>query len=161
MSGQNNKTYVLDTNVLIDFARYLPISLNTFFWSKMEEYLKSSRWILLDVVVGEIDGYPNGLLDWCKKQGKFGLIRKIDSDSRLRAVEINNQYKMIDEITRQSEADPYLIAYAEANNLVVFSRESKRKSVSDPYKIPDVCNVLNVERIAQPQVFLEAVGYSN
>lgn len=160
MSIPSKKIYLIDTNVLIDFAIWIPIALNNVFWSKLEESLRNGEWILLDVVVDEIMYMPE-LKKWCQKQKGAGLVKNISDDNRNRAIEINNTYPMIDKVTSKSTVDTYLIAYAEANNLTIFSRESPRKSNTDPYKIPDTCASLKIDRIAKPQPFLTSIGFKN
>lgn len=90
-----------------------------------------------------------------------GLVKSVEDVHRVRAVEINNQYPMIDQTTQKSTVDTYLIAFAEVNKLVLFSRESQRKLSTDLYKVPDVCKLLHVKNIAKPVVFLKAIGYRN
>jgi len=152
--------YLLDTNFLIGFSLWKPISLklNVFFWTELSNLLKKNRWILLDVVVGEIK-YPPNLSNWCKEQKNKGLVRNINDDNRTRAIEINNQYPMIEQYTYKSEADTYLIAYAEANSLVIFSRESPRRNNLALYKIPDVGNILNIKISNKPKIFLKGIGF--
>jgi len=159
--AEKNKVYILDTNALIQFSVWLPIDLNKNFWAKLEESLEKGEWVLLDVVVGEIKYGNDGLQKWCESQKKKGLMNSIDDSHRERATEINNAYKMIDETTGKSTGDTYLIAYAEASKLTVFSREAPRKNNGDLHKIPDVCKVLNVQLIYKPKEFLEAIGYRN
>lgn len=154
------KIFICDTNVLIRFSVWVPITLNGFFWSALEKALEDGKWTLLDVVVNEIK-YEGDLKKWCKQQEKKGLVKKISSDDRNRAVEINNTYKMIDEITKKSTVDTYLVAYAEKNKLVVFSEESPRVNNTQLYKIPDVCSELKIERTRKPEVFLKAIGFKN
>ena len=159
--AKQKKVYILDTNALIQFSVWLPIDLNKNFWAKLEEALEKGEWVLLDVMVGEIKYGNDGLQKWCEAQKKKGRMKSIDDAHRERAAEINNAYKMIDEATGKSTGDTYLVAYAEANKLTVFSREAPRKNSGDPYKIPDVCKVLNVQLIYKPKEFLEAIGYRN
>ncbi|MEK7652310.1 MAG: DUF4411 family protein [Patescibacteria group bacterium] len=154
------QVFVLDTNILIGFSLWIPISLNTLFWSKLAEYLKKGDWILLDVVAAEIVG-KGDLKKWCTQQRKDGLILPISDDDRDRAIEINNQYKMIDDATGKSVTDTYVIAYAEAKSLTVLSRESERVNENDLYKIPDVCKILKVAFERRPEVFLRAMGFTN
>lgn len=159
----NNPTktrYLLDTNVLIGFSLWKPITLNLDknFWSKFENALEKGEWVLLDVVAKEAR-YDKDLNRWCLKQGKRGLIKEISEDNKNRAVEINNNYKMIDEATHKSTGDTYLIAYAETNNLGIFSRESPRKFSTELFKIPDVCELLNIKRIRSPKFFLKEIGF--
>ena len=145
---------------MIGFSLWLPITLHGVFWAKFAESLAKGEWILLDVVVKEIKYNPD-LQKWCKEQEKKGLVKAIDDTHRDRGVEINNSNKMIDAATGKSTVDTYIIAYAEANKLVLFSRESPMKPGDALYKIPDVCSILKVDRIAKPQIFLEAIGFKN
>lgn len=153
--------YLVDTNVLIEFSLWksMSLNLNNEFWSKLSDALKIGNWVLLDVVVKEVL-YDNDLITWFKELNKKGLITKLKDENRERAVEINNLYKMIDETNGKSEVDTFLIAYAEANNLGIFSRESPRKSTDDLYKIPDVCQILNIKRVSKPRVFLKEIGFN-
>ena len=160
MSTPNKKIYLLDTNVLIDFALWVPIPLNSVFWSKLAESLKNGDWVLLDVVVDEIMYMPD-LKKWCAEQKRLGLVKVVTDDNKNRAIEINNQYTMIDSATLKSTGDTYLIAYAEANRLTIFSRESPRKNQQALFKIPDVCSAMKIDRISKPQVFLQALGFKN
>lgn len=160
----NNPTkikYLLDTNVLIGFSLWKPISLklNDVFWLEFSNALEKDKWVLLDVVAKEVK-FDKDLIKWCKEQTKKGLVKKIDDVNRNRAVEINNQYNMIDQSTYKSTVDTYLIAYAEANNLGIFSRESPRIKPTDLYKIPDVCQALSISRINKPKVFLKEIGFN-
>ena len=154
------KVYLPDTNILIGFSFWLPVPLHKVFWAQLAESLERGEWIFLDVVRKEIKYNPE-LEKWCKEQEKKGFVTAISDDHRARGVEINNQYKMIDETTQKSTVDTYIIAYAEASKSVLFSRESPRKSDKDLYKIPDVCSLLGVERIAKPEVFLKAISFQN
>jgi hypothetical protein len=152
---------VLDTNVLFDLSVWLPIDLNKVFWTKFEATLQEGKWILLDVVAGEIKGNNDGLKKWCDDQKKKGIVKPLEDSHRARSVEINNKYPMIDESTQRSTVDTYLIAYAEANKMVVFSREGFRKKSEDLHKIPDVCHALNIEVIRRPREFFDMLCYRN
>lgn len=155
------KVYILDTNALIQFSLWLPIDLNKAFWNKMEEALSNGEWILLDVMVDEIKYSNDGLKKWCEDRKKKGHMKSIEDVHRERSTEINNLYKMIDETTGKSTGDTYLVAYAEAHQLTVFSREAPRKNNGDLYKIPDVCKELGINLIYKPKEFIEAIGYKN
>ncbi len=161
MNEDDQEIHVIDTSALIEFSIWLPIDLNKVFWTKFEEALHEGKWILLDIVVDEIRSQNDGLKDWCKQQKQKGFVRVITDDHRNRAIEINTKYKMIDDTTGRSTGDTYLIAYAEANNLTVFSREKPKKDTDQLYKIPDVCKELKINMIRQPKLFLETIGYKN
>jgi hypothetical protein len=152
--------YLLDTNVLINFSIWKPLSLNLNkdFWLKFGETLERGDWLLLDVVAEEVK-YDYDLTKWVGLQKKKGIIKRIDTNNRNRAAEINNSYKMIDDTTFKSTGDTYLIAYAEANNLGIFTRENYRKNPADLYKIPDVCDLLKIKHIKKPKTFLQEIGF--
>lgn len=153
--------YLIDTNVLIGFSLWKPISLklNSDFWLELSNTLKNGEWILLDVIANEVQ-YDPDLVKWCKEQKKNGLVTKIEDAHRDRAVELNDQYKMIDGDTGKSEADTYLLAYAEDKSLGIFSRESHRKNSTDLYKIPDVCHLLGIKSTNKPKTFLKEIGFN-
>jgi len=160
-ASQEKSVYILDANILFGFSLWMPMSLNKIFWLKLEESLKNGDWILLDIVVGEVKYDNGGLKKWCDDQRKKGLVKSIGDEHKNRGVEINNTYKMIDETSLKSTVDTYLIAYAEANKFIIFTREAFRTNTTNLFKIPDVCKVLNVNMIRAPQEFLEAIGYKN
>ncbi len=161
MSKNTAKTaYIFDTNILIGFGIFTPISFHKNFWDKLESTLKDEKWILLDVVLKEVT-YPPDLVEWCKKMNEKGYVTKIDDSHRERAVQINLEYKMIDEVEQKSEADTYIVAFSEAHgNICVCTREGYRdESKPDSlYKIPDVCRKLNIKYKRLPKDFLSAIG---
>lgn len=160
MTPTNAPVFVLDANVLIDLGIWLPIPLHSVFWAKFQQSLAKGEWALLDVVADEIR-YDKDLKQWCADQKQAGLMRSISDDHRNRAVEINNRYKMIDDTTGNSTTDTYVVAYAEANNMTVFTRETHRENSTKLYKIPDVCDALKVSWIRVPREFFEAIGFKN
>ncbi|MBU4338375.1 DUF4411 family protein [Patescibacteria group bacterium] len=153
--------YLLDTNILMGFSLWKPITLklNDVFWSEFSDALEKDKWVLLNIIVDEIK-YDKDLLKWCKKQVQKGIVKEIDDVDRSRAVGINNKYNMINQSTFKSTADTYLIAYAEANKLGIFSRESPRIKPTDLYKIPDVCKILNIHNLRTPKTFLKEIGFN-
>ncbi len=160
MSNPKLITYVLDTNILINFALFVPIKLNEVFWAKMAERLAEGKWILLDVVVTEVK-FNQDLIDWCKAQAEAGVVQKVEDRHRFRAVEINNTYPMIDQVAQKSEADTYIIAYAENKKMCVFTRESFKDptKIGALNKIPDVCKALRVRYERTPEKFLTDLGF--
>lgn len=161
MNNQTEKeVYLVDTSFLLDFALWIPLDLNNYFWSHLQTALKNGTWILLDVVMNEIRS-KGPLKSWCENQKRNGLVIAISESDKNRGVAINNTYPMIDQATGRSETDTYLIAYAEANGLTVVSRESYRENNTELHKIPDVCAALKISLIRQPRAFLERIGFCN
>lgn len=150
----------MDTNTLIGFSIWNPINLNKAFWEKLESSLKDGKWVLLDVVFDEIT-HAGPLKDWCKKQKQAGLVTEISDSDKLSAIEINNNYPMIDQTTFNSSGDPYIIAYALNSKIAVFTREIHKTPTQTLHKIPDVCKLLNVPITKKPEDFLESIEYKN
>lgn len=162
MFPPEKKIYVLDTNVLIDFAIWHPIPLSTVFWDCLAVNLDKKLWVLLDEVMREIEGkYQPALAKWCKDAETAGLVQKIPDENRNRGIVINKLYPIIDAKSHKSIVDTYLIAFAEKYNLTVFSREAHKEDTTKLNKIPDVCDALHIEWIREPEVFLNAIGYKN
>ena len=159
-SQKSTKVYVMDTNILIGFQMFAPIKFSKTFWDRLEVLLAEGKWVLLDVVVDEIK-YNKDLMAWCKKQKDNGLVKLIEDEHRLGAVEINNKYKMIDEVTQKSEVDTYIIAYAQSNGFGVFTREGFKDPIDKDalYKIPDVCKALGIKWQRTPEYFLKDIGF--
>jgi len=161
MDNQTQTTenvFVLDTNTLINFSIWHPMEYSEVFWSKLEKMLEDGKWILLDVVVNEVL-YDKKLKSWLKKQKNKKLVIDINDDVRNRAVEINSKYPMIDQDTGKSTVDTYLVAYAEINQVGIFTRESNRNTTDDLHKIPDVCKELSIKYIRYPRQFMKESNF--
>lgn len=143
--SQQKTVYVIDSNFLINFDKWIPQSVCSKFWSELERTLKEGKWILLDVVVKEVSR-ESTLKKWCEKQKQNGLVTKITDADKLAAAQLNRDYPMIDPASGRSEGDTYILAHAKAGGYGIASDESLRRSTSDPYKIPDVCAKLGIIR---------------
>lgn len=159
-NGPLTSKYVVDTNTLIGFSIWNPISLNKVFWEKLELSLKEGKWILLDVVYKEVT-HNGPLKEWCKKQKQNGLVVEISEDDKLSAIEINNNYPMVDSTTFKSGGDPYIVAYALNNKIAVFTREIYKTPIEKLFKIPDVCQILSIKCTKKPEEFLESISFKN
>lgn len=162
MNPASNVKYILDTNILIGLDLWLPIQKFPKFWGKMSNSLQEGKWLLLDVVVAEINKYQNKnpLAGWCKQKRIDGLIT--DTTEFIdRSVEIHDTYPIIDEINKKSEADPVIIAFAESNPGIyrIFTRESHKGQNDKLHKIPDVCRAVGVKYNRQVGEFYEHIGF--
>ena len=100
---------------------------------------------------------------WIEKQKQE--IVKVDSPTKERASEINEEYGLITTDSKgriKSAADPELIAFAEINKCAVFSYESGGGSnTKQPMKIPDVCKELGVPCKRLPNEVFESISFPN
>lgn len=151
-SSNNDIVYIVDANFLINFHKWMPRSQFPAFWQELERTLQEGKWILLDVVVSEVDR-EGPMKQWCTKQKQAGFVMKVTDTDKLAGAEINNLYSMIDANSGRSTTDTYIIAHARANGYGVVSDESPRINDTKPYKIPDVCDALRIPRMRKPEVF--------
>lgn len=150
--------YVVDTNPLIYLATWNPLEFKPEFWGLFEKALEDKKWVLLDVVVGEIT-HEGELKKWCKRQKDKGLVTVIDDEIRNLAVDINNKHKMINAETGNSDNDPFIVAFASKNGFGVFTRENHKTMEDGLFKIPDVCEVLKVPYTQSPRQFMKSIGF--
>ena len=147
--------YVIDTNILISFRIFTPMNIHKTFWNRMTDAVKQGKLIFIQDVAEECkDPF---LKLWLKTVSNS--VTRIDDNLRNRAIEINNQYPMIDRTstTIKSQADPVIIAFAEKNKDIVFSHEKNRKKDDDLYKIPDVCEILKIRCVRWPDKVLPKI----
>jgi hypothetical protein len=153
----NDTVYIVDANFLINFHKWMPRSVFPAFWQELERTLQEGKWILLDVVVAEVNR-EGPMKQWCNKQKQAGLVMKVTDADKLEAAQINGQYPMIDANSGRSTTDTYIIAHAKANGYGIVSDESPRVREGDLHKIPDVCDALKIPRRKRADVFYREMG---
>ena len=148
--------YSIDTNMLISWSRFNPISYNRIFWSSLKKFIDKGQIILIKPIADECK--YGKLKTWIKSNAK---ITEISVDVRKRAIEINNKYGLItnENGTVKSGADPFLIAYAERYECTVLSDESNRKNKNDPMKIPDVCAELRIKLTRSTEEMMKKLDF--
>ena len=157
---QQNNVYVLDTNIFINLKIFLPPEMFVLFYEKLFSSIKEGKVVLLECVLKELEKGTNNELDiFLQKCKDNNLITKTDSFIE-RGVEINNNYKMIDETSRKSEADTIIIAFCEQSEYyILLTREGYKKENDFLYKIPDVCKILKVKFNRKMEDFYNYIGY--
>ena len=145
--------YVIDANILISFHIFTPEHYHRNFWNELERQIAGGHIIILDEIANECKN--QALKNWLTALKKQGLITAVNAEIRQLALQLNKKHKMIttDAAGRiKSQADIYLLAYAQKHNLSVFSYEGKRRNPQEPPKIPDVCTAegIHYERIPSP-----------
>ncbi len=171
MVRHNQDSYVIDTNILINFGIFTPHNVHKKFWSSMEEALQNDKIIILEEVAYECK--EGDLKIWIDEQRKAGRVVSVNADIRARAMYINEEYQLLTYGTnksgkrvQKSKADSIIIAYAENNKHTVFTWESDKqvkqmKRVVYPeyasMKIPAVCKALDIPYIRYPDQVLKKV----
>ncbi len=157
--------YVIDANILINFSIFAPPSTHKTFWMNMEEAVNTDKIIIIRDVADECKyGFINA---WVEQFEATGKIINVNDKVKQRSLNINNTFKMITQVNNssgqsisKSEADPVIIAYAEANKYIVFTREGEQwvglnkpltSSHKQTMKIPAVCRELKVKLERSPE----------
>ena len=151
-----NKPIIIDTNILIGFELWMPRRVHSIFWDNLEQKISEGSIILLDVVMDETRG---DLKKWCNDQIKQkGYLTSISNQDRQRGYEINNTYPIVDNVAMKSVVDTFIIAFAERNQFMICSRESRKRPDETLHKIPDVCDALNIDIISKPSGLYSRTG---
>ena len=140
-----DKKYLIDANILIKFQHFTPREYHQRFWQALADQVKQGKIVILDKVAEECRG--RWLNIWLQESDISQLVVTVDSATRQKAVEINDQYQMITQEpggSLKSVADTYMIAYAQQNNLSIFSDEQGKRPPQTVNKIPDVCDDLQI-----------------
>ena len=148
--------YVIDANMLINWSIFNPISHNKVFWSSLKKFIDKEQIILIKPIAEECR--YGRIKVWVESDAK---ITEISDDVKKRATEINDEYRLITNENGivKSEADPFLIVYAEIHRCTVLSYESRRKNENDPMKIPDVCAELEIGHTRSTEEMMENLNF--
>ena len=152
--------YLLDANILIYFAHFAAHAYHKNFWLNLEKQIREGNLIVIESIAKECK-MPSGLAKWIQNLGKQKLIKAVDEQVLDKASDINKKYKMITKVlgSVKSVADTHLIAYAKINSLAILSYESKRRSKSQPHKIPDVCAKLQIPCQRYPTPVMKELNF--
>ena len=124
--------YLLDSNVLIHFERYTPRDVHPGLWESLEELIDEKRVFLQRECLAELERGSDDLSKWA---GNFsGFILESDEAEILRVAQISNTYPGWVQ-QQQNAADPWLIACAEARDLVLVTDENLKGLNSSPAKM--------------------------
>ena len=147
--------YSLDSSVLITaWRRNYPPEVFPTLWSNLAGLIDEGSIVASVEVRTELERKDDEVLAWTKEHEHMYV--PIDEATQLRVVDILAKFpRLIDTRRNRSGADPWVIALAQARNLVVVTFEEKSNSATRP-KIPDVCDgmtsrvqYLNLVQLAQ------------
>lgn len=138
------KKYCLDTNVFIEgWNRYYSMELCPEYWEILDDFAKQGKIFAPIEVKREIDKTDDGLSKWFRERPYFFKNIGIEAQNYLRKI-MATHGRLVDSIKQRSIADPWVIAFAMAENATVVTKETPAGSDSRRIKIPDVCDALDV-----------------
>jgi hypothetical protein len=147
--------YVLDADVFIQANRqHYRFKVCPGFWSALLDQHKRGLIISIDKVKKELQRGKDELADWVDNVAPGAMFASCDGPritQHYRAiiswVQNRDQYKPQAKAKFAGNADPWLIAYAMANGLVVVTHEESAELSKKKVKIPDVCAAQGVRVI--------------
>ncbi len=154
--------YVIDANILISFHIFTPGYYHQNFWNELERQVARGNIIILEEISNECKN--QFLRKWLNALKKKSLITTVNNEIRQIALQLNAKHKIIttDAAGRiKSEADTYLLAYAQKHNLTVFTYEGNRRNPQDHPEIPDVCKAEGINYERMPSPVMRQLGFAN
>lgn len=151
--------YIVDSNFFIQAHRaYYPLDVVQSFWLKIKQLAEEDKIKSIDKVKTEIysnASHEDELKIWCENNlpNDFFLDTNSCFTDYIDIVNwvnsMNNFYKplAVQEFLATDLADPWLVAYAKANDCVVVTYEKSEPNRKSRIKIPEVCNQFGVRYI--------------
>jgi len=151
------KKYIVDSNFFIQAHRAIyPLDVVQSFWVKIDFLAKKGILRSIDKVKKEIfdnSSHQDELKEWCENNLPKDFFISTDTALNNYVAIItwvrskNNHYteRAIQEFLETDLADPWLIAYAMANDLTIVTYEKSEPNRKNRVKIPEVCNQFNVK----------------
>ena len=138
------RRYCLDANVFIQgWNDYYSMDLCPEYWGILDRLAQENKIFAPIEVRKEIEKTDDNLAKWVKARPYFFRDITIEVQENLRKIMAAHS-RLVDSIKQRSVADPWVIAFAMAENAVVVTKESPSASQTKRIKIPDVCRALNV-----------------
>lgn len=138
--------YSMDTSAFLDgFNRYYPPDIFPKLWENVEKLVKNNALKSTEMVLHELKRRDDDVLKWAKSQSN--LFVNVDEEIQEIVAQIMGKLpRIVAEGGQRNMADPFVVAFAKQNNLIVVTGE-KGGSIKKP-KIPFVCETFDVEYIS-------------
>ena len=141
-----NKVYVIDANALINAAHQYNMAKSTFFpvWEKINSMVESGNLITSVEIKDKLK--DEDIDNWAKHHSD--IFMPLTEEVQRETVEVLKKYPTLIQIksSGNSNGDPFLIATALLYNGIVVTDEKLGDTKNQKaYKIPNVCNELNIE----------------
>ncbi len=148
--------YSFDTSAFVVPSRnWIPMDLVPKLWKMIDVLIQAGEIVASEEVYREIEQIDDTLLMWIKERREIFI--DVDEEQQQYVDDIVNRFpKWIDYNAQKNVADPFVIALAKQNNLVVVSYE--RGGNETKPKIPYVCNEFNIEHLSFEE-FLRQIGW--
>jgi predicted ATPase len=138
--------YCIDTSALLDgWVRWYPPDTFRTLWDNIEELIEKKVIVAPEEVLTELAKKDDDVHKWAKKNKTMFLppVKAI----QIATTDVLSRFpRLVDSRKDKSQADPFVIAVAKINNLVVVTEE-KRPGTEDRPTIPIVCNYFRIKHM--------------
>ncbi len=146
--------FCLDTSAWLDgWVRDYPEEVFPSLWEKLAECVASGQVRCSEEVYVELEKKDDGIHDWLKRH-KQVVVPINEEIQRIVAALLTEHPRLVDTFRQRSQADPFVIATAEALSATVVTGEKPRGKLDIP-KIPDVCEQRKIPCISFLQMLRE------
>ncbi|MGO9605152.1 MAG: DUF4411 family protein [Candidatus Binataceae bacterium] len=137
--------YSIDTSAILDgWTRFYPPRTFPSLWKKVEGLITAGELRATDEVLRELERKDDEVYAWAKGTALF-----LPVDGPIQgavAAILAAHQRLVDTRRNRSSADPFVIALAQINSLVVVTGEHPTNNLQKP-NIPDVCLALGIRCI--------------
>ena len=142
--------YSIDTSAILDaWVRHYPLDTFPSFWSNFQTFAKSKSGIASELIKQELKKKDDGCYRWFLDNDIDEFFVEINDEVQNNVIELlknPNYQRLVEDRKGINGADPFVIAHAQADNLIVVTGERATNNPAKP-KIPDVCNELGIQCI--------------
>ena len=142
--------YSIDTSALLDaWVRHYPNDLFPSFWDKFKILAETKKGVASELIGHELQRKDDGCYKWFQTNNLTHFFVGLNDDVENSVIDIlknPNYQRLVGDHKGSYGADPFVIALAHVEKLIVVTGERASNNILKP-KIPDVCNEMKIECI--------------
>lgn len=142
--------YSIDTSAILDaWVRYYPYDTFPSFRNKFKTLAESQEGIATELIEHELSKKDDRCHKWFKQNNLTGFFVELTDSVQNAVLDIlknPNYQRLVEDRKGTYGADPFVIALAKVEDLIVVTGERATNNLAKP-KIPDVCNDMGIECI--------------
>jgi uncharacterized protein DUF4411 len=143
--------YSIDTSAILDaWVRYYPYDTFPSFWDKFKELAASQVGVATELIEHELSKKDDGCLKWFKQSNLNIFFVELTESVQSVVTDMMknpNYQRLVEDRKGTFGADPFVIALAKVEDLIVVTGEKASKNLIKP-KIPDVCIDMGIQCIS-------------
>lgn len=142
--------YSIDTSAILDaWVRHYPFDLFPSFWSRFNALAAAKECVAVELINHELNKKDDGCSKWFKENNLDDFFVELNDDVQKAVANMmknENYQRLVEDRKGVFGADPFVIALAKVENLIVVTGERANNNIAKP-KIPDVCADMGIECI--------------